>query len=52
MFYLDKGIDYEGLTIREWLPHARKICQGKNKILHDQQKNQEILFVSQRKLTF
>ena len=30
----------------------QKNSQGENKILHDQQKNQEILFVSRRKLTF
>ena len=31
---------------------CQKNSQGKNKILHDHQKNQEILFVKQRKLTF
>ena len=31
---------------------CQKNSQGKNKILHYQQKNQEIVFVSQRKLTF
>ena len=39
-------------TNKRMVATCQKNSHGKNKILHHQQKNQEILFVSQRKLTF